>query len=292
MPKQQVYDSIVNDLKFAQTVLDEDYSYYGEERVRANSIAATALLSRVYLYTENWSEAEKQATAIINNSNYSINIGLDQVFQPNNPEAILQWRLNTSFSPFNANFEGLTFVPYDNESPALYYLSPQFLSSFEENDQRKAAWVDSTSFSDKVYYYPHKYKVGAAQQAPNATATEYYDVLRLAEQFLIRAEARAQANTNLAGAIDDVNAIRARAGLLPLPQSLDQDAILAAVAQERRIEFFAEWGHRWLDLKRTGQVDAVLKPIKSQWQSYQQLYPIPVTEIRLDPNLSQNPGYH
>jgi hypothetical protein len=214
------------------------------------------------------------------------------VFQPNNPEAILQWRLNTSLSPFNANYEGLLFVPYDNTSPALFYLSPQLLSSFEENDQRKASWIDSTDFSGNKYYYPHKYKVGPAQQAPNVAATEYYNVLRLGEQYLIRAEARAKTNLNLTGAIDDINAIRGRAGLLPLPQTLDQDEVLAAVAQERRIEFFAEWGHRWLDLKRTGKADVVLKPIKSQWQSFQQLYPIPVTEIRLDPNLTQNPGYH
>jgi hypothetical protein len=272
--------------------LPGDYSYYGGERVRATRPAAGALLSRVYLYTKNWSEAEKTATSVIDNGNYSIDIGLDQVFSVNNSEAILQWRLNTNVSPFNANKEGITFIPYRSNSQPFYYLTEELLNSFESNDQRKLEWVGSTNYLGTIYYYPYKYKIGYFQRVPGSTPTEYYNVLRLAEQFLIRAEARAENNTDLTGAIDDLNRIRGRAGLDALSQSLDQEQILAAVAQERRIEFFAEWGHRWLDLKRTGQADAVLKPIKSLWQSYQQLYPIPMSEMRLDPNLVQNPGYH
>ena len=65
-----------------------------------------------------------------------------------------------------------------------------------------------------------------------------------------------------------------------------------------RIELFAEWGHRWLDLKRTGKIDDVMTaatPLKNgggQWHSYQQYYPIPLTELQLNPNLVQNPGYN
>jgi len=113
----------------------------------------------------------------------------------------------------------------------------------------------------------------------------------LAEQYLIRAEARAEKN-NLNGAIDDLNMIRERAGLSPLLPSSDQSQVLAAVAQERRIELFAEWGHRWLDIKRTKTADQILGPIKSLWKSTAQLYPIPTLEIQTDPNLKQNPGYY
>ena len=122
-------------------------------------------------------------------------------------------------------------------------------------------------------------------------------VLRLAEQYLIRAEANAHSG-DLASAIKDLNIIRQRAGLGTLPSSLTQAQVIAAVAQERRIELFAEWGHRWFDLKRTGQVDAVMSEITPQkvgaitgWKSYQQLYPIPQSERQLNPNLTQNPGY-
>lgn len=121
--------------------------------------------------------------------------------------------------------------------------------------------------------------------------SEYYTPLRLAEQYLIRAEARANQD-NLNGAVDDLNVIRKRAVLTTLLNSLTQAQVLAAVAQENRIEFFAEWGHRWLDLKRTGQADAVLGSLKgSNWQTTDQLYPIPISEILRDPNLEQNPGY-
>jgi hypothetical protein len=69
-----------------------------------------------------------------------------------------------------------------------------------------------------------------------------------------------------------------------------------AIEQERRIELFSEWGHRWLDLKRTNRVDAVMgvvTPIKGggTWQSYKQLYPIPQGDIDKSYSLTQNPGY-
>jgi hypothetical protein len=181
--------------------------------------------------------------------------------------------------------------PYD-------YLSTALLGAFEANDLRRTAWVDSTVYGSPAitYYFPYKYKIGTAQAIPGATPTEYIMVLRLAEQYLIRAEARAEQN-DLTDAIKDLNVIRRRAGLPILSNSLTMTQVLAAVMQERRIEFFAEWGSRWLDLKRTGQVDAVMSiatPLKGQgtvWQSYQQLYPIPHNELNADHNLRQNPGY-
>jgi len=58
------------------------------------------------------------------------------------------------------------------------------------------------------------------------------------------------------------------------------------------VELFAEWGHRWLDLKRTGSADSVLYSLKApNWQSTDSLYPIPQTEIQNDPQLTQNAGY-
>jgi len=121
-------------------------------------------------------------------------------------------------------------------------------------------------------------------------------VLRVAEQYLIRAEARAHLN-KLNDAIDDINVIRARASLGGLPYLQEQNGVLDAVAKERQIELFAEWGHRWFDLKRTGKIDSVMSQITPQkigggmWNSYQQLYPIPRGEMISDPNLTQNNGY-
>jgi hypothetical protein len=70
---------------------------------------------------------------------------------------------------------------------------------------------------------------------------------------------------------------------------------LNAIMQERRVEFFAEGGHRWLDLKRTGQADAVLGLLKgsTNWQTTDQFFPIPDQQLLFDPNMTghQNLGY-
>jgi hypothetical protein len=114
----------------------------------------------------------------------------------------------------------------------------------------------------------------------------------LAEQYLIRAEARAQQGTNLTGAASDLNVLRTRAGLTNTTASTQTD-LLTAVAQERRIELMAEWGHRWFDLKRTGKAVSVLSSIsnKQPWSNNQLVYPIPTLEITNDHNLVQNSGY-
>jgi starch-binding outer membrane protein, SusD/RagB family len=289
-----VYQSIIIDLKDAQNLLLTDYSTSGGERTRVNKWAATALLARTYLYVDSFSNAEAQATSVINYSSLFTLDTLNGVFLKNSSEAILQWYNSSTdnTNTYNATSEGNQLIPFDSTSPPNYYLSNQLLNGFEEGDLRRVAWVDSTDYNGIIYYYPFKYKVGPAEESANAPVTEYYTVLRLAEQYLIRAEARAQQN-NLFGAISDLNVIRNRAGLTSLPPSLSQPQILTAIAQERRIELFSEWGHRWLDLKRTGQVSNAFSTIsyKSAYQPFQQLYPIPVDELQNDPNLKQNPGY-
>lgn len=287
-PLDTVYNQIIQDLIDAQHLLGDDYSFSGGERIRANIWVATALLARVYLYKGDWANAEIQSTKVIDNSAmFSLVSELDSAFLKNNNEAIFQLQLINQ-TPYATN-EGNQFVPYDSTSSPNYILTPQLLAAFEPGDDRRKFWVDSTDYSGTYYYYPYKYKV---RQGTSGNIGEYYTLLRLAEQYLIRGEARAQQKTNLIGAIADIDTIRKRAGLEVLPNTLDEPQILQALAQENRIEFFAEWGHRWFDLKRTGQADAVLAPIKSQWKSSAQLYPIPVVEIQVDPNLVQNPGYH
>jgi len=116
-------------------------------------------------------------------------------------------------------------------------------------------------------------------------------VLRLAEQYLIRAEAFLNLN-RLSDATTDINVIRARAGLTLLPQDLSDDILQQEVEDQRKYEFIAEWGHRWLDLKRTNRANVVLQALKAPYfQSTDLLYPIPQAEIQKDPNLTQNSGY-
>lgn len=299
-PQTQIYESMISDLLESQSILPDNYSLNNGDRIRANKWAATALLARVYLYDGRYADAAAQAASIIQRADlFELNPDLNKVFlrtDLDNKEAIFQLLPNTSQPPFDATVEGYTIIPVQDGYPR-YYLDNQLLNAFEPGDQRRSAWIDSTDADGTLYYYPYKYKINQVQATANAAPTEYYTVLRLAEQYLIHAEALAQVGNDLDQAINDLNNIRSRAGLPDLSASLTSDEILTAADQEWRIEFFAEWGNRWLNLKRRQQVDAVMTvatPLKNagtSWQSYQQLYPIPFSERQNDPNLTQNPGY-
>lgn len=294
-PVAQTYQSIIEDLKDSQSKLPANYSVGKGERVIPNKFAATALLARVYLYNSDWKDAADQSTALITNPTLVLNTNLDDVFKKNSSESIWQLKQNNKDFLYNSTPEGFFFIPQeiDADIPPNAYLSSQLLNSFEHNDLRFANWVDSTLYTPTgvEYYFPHKYKIGVQQAIPNGPYTEYYTVLRLAEQYLIRAEARAMQN-DIGGAIEDLNSIRLRSGLSGLPSSLSQSEILAEIEQENKIEFFAEWGHRWMDLKRWGKANEELSILKGMtWQPSDQLYPIPAGEISTDPNLTQNPGY-
>jgi hypothetical protein len=319
-PQTTIFSQIVQDLQDAQAILPGDYSTAGGERIRPNKWAATALLARTQLYLQNWEDAETQASAVIdNNSQFALLTNLKSVFLKNSREAIWQLQQNTARNPYNATWESVNFLPlvkWSDFSPAeqailafpqyfqiyapymipAYYLTPQVVQTFETGDNRKRMWTDSTPtpigapYNGVAYYYPVKYVTPAGILA-NPVPTEYYMVLRFAEQYLIRAEARAQRN-DLSGAAADINILRKRAGL-PNTTADTKEALLAAVAHERQTELFAEWGHRWLDLKRTNQANTVLGTIASKqpWKSSQLLYPIPPDEISANPNIIQNPDY-
>lgn len=284
-PKEIVYQQIISDLTDAKNSLLGDYSYSGGLRTRPNKYAATALLARVYLYTKDWVNAEANATTVINtNAIYNLlpTAGLSGIFVKNNTEAILQFDY--------ANSGGYTqegqYYAFDMTTVPDFQLTTSLVQAFETGDRRFTSWVGVNTYQGTTYYYLSKYK----SKTTNTTATaEYCTFLRLAEQYLIRAEARAQQN-NLSEAVADVSVIRNRAGLLDATAAT-QANILLAIEQERRIELFAEYGHRWNDLRRTGRADVVLGGQKTGWTSNAALYPIPRTEIINNKNLSQNPGY-
>jgi starch-binding outer membrane protein, SusD/RagB family len=247
--------------------------------------AAQALLARIYLHIGSWSKAEEMSTAVINSGQFMLQTDLNTVFKANSKETIFQ--LAPVMDKMNAG-EGFIFVPATANSRPNYVLTRDLLSAFESGDQRKINWVKTVKLGVNTYDYPNKYKI----QLLSGTAIEYNIVLRLAEQYLIRAEVRARLN-RLEEAVADINLIRKRAGLPAIATSISNEECLQKIEQERRTEYFAEWGHRWFDLKRTNRANAVLSVAKgSNWHPNDQLYPIPFTELENDPNLEQNPGYN
>src|SRR5260221_6328287 len=103
-------------------------------------------------------------------------------------------------------------------------IHPSLLQSFEPGDQRKTSWFGLNKLSGQNYYYPLKYKI--VDNSPN-TPLEYSMVMRLAEIYLIRAEARARQN-NLAGGLADLDSVRVRAGLA-VAAANDQATLLQAI---------------------------------------------------------------
>ena len=276
-----IYDQIMTDLIDAQNLLSPDYITQG--RVRPNKSSATALLARVYLYQRQWNNAEILATQVISSASYTLEPNLNIVFLPNSKEILFQM---IPLQPGFETAEGFKFIPASATVIPKSVITNFLLTSFESGDSRKLNWLKTNTVNGQVYYYPYKYKLG---RDGNTIPLEYYTVLRLAEQYLIRAEARAQQN-NLIGALSDLNVIRARAGL-PNISANDQASVLTLIQHERQTELFCEWGHRWFDLKRTGTINTILGAEKPGWQQTDALYPIPQAELLANPFLIQNAGY-
>jgi len=285
--KEELYAQILSDLLDAKNTLSATYASTG--RVRVNKWAATALLSRVYLYLEKWDDAYQASNELIASNQYSLVSNLNNVFLAGSNEAIFQLLPTGAITATTINtWDGNTFIPASGSVPQ-YRISASLLNLFTAGDQRRTLWVNSTVVSNVSYSYPYKYKV-----KNGSSISEYYMFLRYAEILLIRAEAAAQLG-NLSSAITDLDLIRKRAGTpLASVQSPDisKEELIKLILIERQKEFFCEMGHRWLDLKRTGTIDLVMREIKSTWLSAYSLYPIPFNELIRNPLLTQNPGYN
>jgi len=280
----KVWAQIISDLKDAESMLPSAYaSSSAYPRSRVNKYAAAALLARAYLYTKDYANAETEATRVIGAADVPYSLpALNSAFINTSPEVILQFSTQFGYSTlFGSSYRSssATAVP-------LYTLYPGFVNSFETGDQRATNWVDAVVSNGATFYKINKYKLATA-----TAGNEYNVILRLAEQYLIRAEARAALNTNLAGAQDDLNAVRNRAGLAGTTAATSTE-LLAAIAAERKVELFGET-HRWFDLRRTGTLNDVIGGVKASYRSATKgLLPIPTAQILVNPILTQNEGYN
>jgi len=283
----EIFQQIIRDLTEAEQSLVT--AYPSAQRARPNSYVAKALLAKVYLYRKEWQKAEDQSDQVIKAGSYQLSMELNDVFLEGSTEAIWQLPANGLSSQ---TAEGQQFVPFSNNNVPTYPVTSFLVNAFEANDQRKQKWLGlnmvDLNFNGVLtsYYYPNKYKNNRAVSA----TTEAYMILRVAEQYLIRAEARARLN-KLNDAGKDLKVIRDRAGLGLSPAATQAD-ILTAIMKERQTELFCEWGNRWFDLKRTETIDQVLGAEKPGWRATSRLFPIPFDQIRSNPALIQNPGYN
>jgi hypothetical protein len=281
MSAMDLYPKLIADLEEAAMLLPE--AYISAERVRPNRFAAKALLARVYLYNGKWAEAANEASAVLNHTDlYKPATNLAATFKKQSTTTIWQ------FMPAGAgqNTDDATTYIFIAGPPPLVALTPSLMAAFEPGDLRKSTWTKAVTNTSGTWYHADKYKT----KGSSASSVEYSIVLRLAEQYLIRAEARARQG-DLIGAKEDLNKIRNAAGLGSTTAVTAAD-IVDAVLRERRVELFTEYGHRFFDLKRSGTVNTVLSAVKPGWDATDSLLPLPETELLVNPNLlPQNLGY-
>ncbi len=266
----ETYAQVLKDLVTAEGLLPE-----GTNRFRATKKTAYALRSRYHLYRQEWDSAEVYASRLIKDGAYRLAKPYGSFFLNNakgTEESVFELTYSASFTNNHSN----QWLPPAKSGRREWAPSDELVALL--NDPLKGGnrnvLIDKTPtglYFGNLYY-----------RSPKGTDPSY--VIRIAELYLIRAEARAQQG-KLAEALQDLNAIRDRAGITPL-YTTDQEAILRAIEQERRLEFPFE-SDRWFDLVRTGRAAAVLGITDTN----KFLFPIPSDEIAADGALTQNPGY-
>ena len=276
------YTSIISDLTQAATYLssstDRNPNY-------VNPAIVNALLARVYLYKKDYTNAAKYATLVINDGAYSLLDANNYVAMYNNgAKTSSEFIFQLPFDFQNqSQYYITTYARPEAASTEVLFIANSDLQSFFEsrNGDVRYNLMDTTNANGYLrtlkYSSDGKYKDNSAL------------LIRIAEMYLIRAEANGRAK-----GLTDLNKIRTNRGLAALTGSdvPDDDTYAQAVADENRAEFNFE-GHRYFDLARTGQVVNVLQPLTSfTITTTNSCFPIPLREIEATNGaVIQNPGY-
>lgn len=230
---QETYDYIIKDLTTAEQLLPEIPQY----KTRPSNIAANALLAKVYLNLEDYSNAEKYASKVLNVKNTLIDLTKLNLsatfpfppFQANNPEIIFYAESFTSFFTLNS----------------MMRIIPELYDSYDSNDLRKSAFF--RVISDQVYTFRGKY----------TGASRIFSGLAINEILLIRAESLARLGRFVA-AMDDLNYLllnrwaKSNSGvsLYTNQTAASSEEALFKIIIERRKEMPATGNLRWEDLRR------------------------------------------
>lgn len=304
VPKNQVYDYIEQDLLEAIQVLPEKSGYASADLGRATKGAAMALLSKVYLYQEDWQNAYNYADQVINSGQY----GLESDY------AVL-WRAsseNGTESIFEVQARGETIAhgvqQYSETQGArgtsgwgwgFNTPSQNLLNAFNaEGDaiRRDATIIfagetlwDGREVSPAVENPMYNEKAYSSANAGAGDGDKNIRVLRLGEIYLIRAEAANELG-NSSVAVSSLNTVRNRVNLEDVTTT-NQGELRTAIWKERRLELAFEHD-RWFDLIRTGQAPtAMAADGKTFVVGKHELFPIPNDQLIQTPAMTQNPGY-
>ena len=282
-PRAQVLDSALRYVQGSLSFLP-DSSVGGPGF--ASKDAAKALLARLYLYRKDWQQAETYATQVIGVRRYRLEAKFpDVVNKEFDSEAVLEMAYgNTSTDDPGTSTFGLNniFVGRREVIPSNAFSSQIFSPESGERSSTIRFNPAQQRGNDNGFSVR---KYGTVDEGNNNIT-----LFRLAEMYLIRAEARVQ-QAKLTDAAEDINVLRRRAKA-PTVNATNQADMLLVIERERLYELAFE-GHRWYDLVRTGRAKAVMSAFSPNWKDAYERWPVPQTEIQRNPALAgaQNPGY-
>lgn len=302
------------DLNDAISQLQERSEMAPADLGRATVGAARALLGKVELYQENYTEAAAHFEQVINSSEYSLHPVYAELFQAGNdnlPESLFEiqhqsngggWA-NGSEGSWISGWNGVTgqgtinFGFGGGNQP-----NQDLVDAYEEGDIREDFTIvrdgddyfgapfdaaqSATDYGQRKYILPAELEPSAADSPIN------YHIIRYADVLLMYAEALNEINNGpTQAAYDAINAVRARAELNALPMGMSQQEFFDALVQERRVELFLE-AHRTWDLIRWGLGEEVLTPTVGFIPGLHERLPIPQSELDTNPLMTQNEGYN
>ncbi|ABG57841.1 RagB/SusD domain-containing protein [Cytophaga hutchinsonii ATCC 33406] len=277
---EDTYTQILKDLADAESLLNPTAAL---NKIRVTKETVWALRARVHLYKQEWALADEYATKLIAPGKYILVKPFNAWFA-NGITASDESIFELEFSPQNPSTIRAQMQHPTNNGTYRYAPTDAFVEILRTPAIAggRRALIDSATQKGITQWFGNLYY--------RSTATDPAYILRIAEMYLIRAEARAHTG-DLSGSLDDLNEIRKRADV-PLSASATEEDLLLDIENERRLEFFLE-PHRWFDLVRTGRAKVVLEGLSSATKvdSWENVFPIPNLQIQLDKNLIQNPGY-
>ncbi|WP_460983363.1 RagB/SusD family nutrient uptake outer membrane protein [Spirosoma fluminis] len=266
------YAQVLKDLTVAEPLLGN-----ATNRNRVTKKTIYALRARYHLYRQEWDKAEEYATRLIDDASYKLVKPYSAFFASNavaTTESVFEIAYANSFKNGHSNW----WLPPALSGRREWAPSTQLVTLLNDpavGGNRKEL-IAKTAPPGNLWYGKLYYR--------NPIGTDPAYLIRIAELYLIRAEARAQLGKTTS-ALADLNAIRDRAGV-PLSTASTKEALVQAVEDERRVEFAFETD-RWFDLGRKGRIGTVLNIADPN----KYVLPIPNSEILADKALTQNKGY-
>src|SRR5690606_13334089 len=224
-------------------------------RIRATKRTVWALRARLHLYRGQWEQAEEYATKLIEKTADYTLLRPYSAWFANNVVGTRESIFELEFSALNPSAIRSQMQHPTNGGTYRYAPNDRFVQLLNDPNigGGRSALIKSVTQSGTTIWFGNLYY--------RLPATDPAYIFRIAEMYLIRAEARAQRDnlSVLDGALADLNEVRDRAGLLPSAAVTKRDVLLA-IEEERRYEFAFE-AHRWFDLARTGRAKAVLEAL-------------------------------